>query len=114
MNLGDKAEQSDIAEIRLARDSRGTYRMESDELVEADELGTEDFPKFGDFLPVDVIGGGPESELVDDAYLEVPGSLAKVLVSMEILPGDCFEITNVRKNASGEWQYSVSEVPDPS
>jgi hypothetical protein len=83
--------------------------MESDELVEADELGTDEFPKYGDFLPVEVIGGGPESELVDEAYIEVPGSLAKILVSMEISAGDCFEITNVRKNASGEWQYTVDE-----
>lgn len=112
MNLGDKAEQSDMAEIRLARDSRGTYRLGDDELVDADDLGSEDFPKYGDFAPVEVIGGGPESELVDEAYIEVPGALAKVLVAMEISVGDCFEITNVRKNASGEWQYSVDERAD--
>jgi len=112
MKLGDKAEQSDMAEVRLARDSRGVYRMEDDELVEADDLGSDDFPKYGDFLPVEIIGGAPESELVDDAYVEVPGALAKVLVSMEISVGDCFEIKNVRKNASGEWQYSVDERAD--
>lgn len=111
-SLGDKAEASDTAEIRLARDSRGEYTMLDDELVPADELGTDDFPQYGDFLPVDVIGGGPESELVDDAYIEVPGRLAKVLVSMEIGVGDSFEIQNVRKNAAGEWEYSVREVQD--
>ena len=116
MKLSEKAEQGNSAEVRLAQKSVGQYEVTHDlkqDLVPADEISGEDeFPKFGDFLEVSVIGGGPEHELVDECYLEVPGNLAGQLMDMAIETGDCFSIDSCHKNAAGEWEYRVSEMPD--
>lgn len=116
MKLGKKAEQSDRDEVRLARDSVGAYRMESDELVEADEISDKDeFPKFGDFLPTrELKQVGGEVQLGEQVLVEVPGALAKQLVEQNVEPGEGFRIQSVRKNAAGEWEYGTSEEPLPS
>lgn len=116
MKLGDKAEQSDRDEVRLARDSVGAYRLESEELIEADEISGEDeFPKYGDFLvcrELRQVAG--EVEIGDKVLVEVPGQLAKQLVEQNITEGDGFRIQSVRKNAAGEWEYGTSEERLPS
>lgn len=110
MKLGDKAERADSDEVRLARDSVGMYRLEDNELVGADEISDEDeFPKYGDFLQCVTTTGGASPEWNVPVYVECPGSLAQQLVGMEIEVGDAFRINNCRKNAAGEWEYSVSE-----
>lgn len=116
MKLGDKAEQSDRDEVRLARDSVGAYRLESDELVPAAEISDEDeFPKYGDFLATrELRQVSGQVEVGDKVLVEVPGALAKQLVAQEIEPGDAFRIQSVRKNAAGEWEYGTSEERLPS
>jgi len=116
MKLGDKAEQSDRDEIRLARDSVGAYQLESDELVSADEIsGEDDFPQYGDFLACrELRQVAGEVELGEKILVEVPGQLAKQLVEQGISEGDGFRIQSVRKNATGEWEYGTSEEPLPS
>jgi len=110
MKIGDKAEQADQDEIRLARDSTGLYRLESEELVPANEISAEDeFPKFGDFLSCRSTTGGRNPEWNVPVLVECPGSLAKQMVGLDLSEGNAFRINNVRKNASGEWEYSVSE-----
>jgi len=111
MKLGEKAESSSTDVIRLARDSRGVYQLLDDELVSADELSDEEsFPKYGDFLPVEIVSGGPELELMGDGdhYVECPADLAQRLVNFDIEIGDEFEIESVRKNGQGNWVYTVS------
>lgn len=114
MKIGDKAERADQDEIRLARDSAGLYRLEDDELTAADELSAEDeFPKYGDFISCKTTTGGAEPSWNEPVYVECPGSLAKIIVEMEISVGDSFRIQSTRKNAAGEWEYSVvEETPD--
>jgi len=116
MKLGDKAEQSDRDEIRLARDSVGAYRLESDELVPAGEISGEDeFPQYGDFLATrELRQVAGEVEVGENVLVEVPGQLAKQLVEQGIGEGDGFRIQSVRKNAAGEWEYGTSEEPLPS
>ena len=116
MKLGDKAEQSDREEVRLARDSVGAYRLESEDLVSADEISSEDeFPKYGDFLSTrELKQVAGQVEVGETVLVEVPGQLAKQLVEQEIGEGDGFRIQSVRKNASGEWEYGTSEEPLPS
>lgn len=116
MKLGDKAEQSDRDEVRLARDSVGAYRLESDELVPADEISADDeFPQYGDFLATrELRQVAGEVEVGEKVLVEVPGQLAKQLVEQDIGEGDGFRIQSVRKNAAGEWEYGTSEEPLPS
>lgn len=114
MKIGDKAERADQDEIRLARDSAGLYKLEDDELTAADELSSEDeFPKYGDFISCKTTTGGADPSWNEPVYVECPGSLAKIIVGMEISVGDSFRIQSTRKNAAGEWEYSVvEETPD--
>jgi hypothetical protein len=115
MKIGDKAEQSESREVRLARDSVGLYRLQSDELTGADEISDEgEFPKFGDFLDVEVTHGGANPSFDDEAWVECPGSLAKIIVELGLDVGDCFRIQSARKNPSGEWEYSVDQAEDPT
>lgn len=114
MKIGDKADRADREEIRLARDSAGLYRLEDDELTAADELSPEDeFPKYGDFINCKTTTGGANPSWNEPVYVECPGALAKIIVNMEISVGDSFRIQSTRKNATGEWEYSVvEETPD--
>lgn len=116
MKIGDKAEQSDRDEVRLARDSVGAYRLESDELVPAEEIsGDDEFPKYGDFLACrELRQVAGDVEVAEKVLVEVPGQLAKQLVEADISEGDGFRIQSVRKNAAGEWEYGTSEEPLPS
>jgi len=116
MKLGDKAEQSDRNEVRLARDSVGAYRLESEELVPADEIsGDDEFPKYGDFLATrELRQVAGEVEVGEKVLVEVPGQLAKQLVQQNISEGDGFRIQSVRKNAAGEWEYGTSEERLPT
>jgi hypothetical protein len=110
MKIGDKAEASDAPDVYLPRDSVGLYRLESDELTGCDEITPEgEFPEYGDFLEVTQATGGANPSWGDTAYVSCPGDLAKQIVGMEIEPGDCFRIQGSRKNAQGNWTYSLSE-----
>lgn len=116
MKLGDKAEQSDREEVRLARDTIGAYRLESEDLVPADDISGEDeFPQYGDFLACrELRQVNGKVEIGEKVLVEVPGALAKELVEQEIGEGDGFRIQSVRKNAAGEWEYTTSMEPLPS
>lgn len=109
MKLGDKASAGSEEEVRLARDSMGLYKIDDDELVPADEIGTDEFPQYGDFLPCLTSSGGRDPSWNMEVFVECPSSLAKQLVDMEIGTGDAFRINSVRKGPDGSWTYSVSE-----
>ena len=113
MKIGDKAEASDSPEVRLANDSIGLYKLESDDIVEADEIGTDEFPKYGDFVEVSISNGGREASWDEIGYVEIPGDLAKQLVDQGVGVGDCFRVQSCRKNGAGQWVYDVIAVDDP-
>lgn len=103
----EKASETTAQDIRAAGDSRGRYRLEASGLVPADEIGTDEFPQFGDWLQVKPLDGGPEEELMDETFVECPGQLAKWLANNGLEEGDLFEIRSVRKGPGGRWTYSV-------
>jgi len=106
----EKAGETTAQDIRAAGDSRGRYRLAASGLVPAEEIGTDEFPQYGDWLKVEPLDGGPEEELMDETFIECPGSLAKWLASNELEEGDSMEIRSVRKGAGGRWKYSVEET----
>lgn len=106
----EKANETTAQDIRAAGDSRGRYRLLAAGLVPADEIGTDEFPQYGDWLQVEPLDGGPEEELMDETYIEVPGSLAKWLAANDVKEGSTIEIRSVRKGAGGRWQYSVEAI----
>lgn len=114
MNLGDKAEQADSPEIRLAgQDQPGAYRLETEELEPADQVTDPgEFPEYGDFLKVSHPTGG-ETPWADaeEMFLEVPGSFAKELVENEIGVGDKFRVRSVEKPGNA-YKYSVEPVDE--
>lgn len=103
--IDDKAREADEPDIHLVRDSApGLYRLETMQLKNADDLGNDEFPRYGDFVKC-------TDSRMEDCYVEVPGALAKVLASMAEV-GDWFRIVSVNKTASGEWSYDVDVDPD--
>jgi len=106
MKIGDKADAADEPDIHLVRDSApGLYRLETDELTAADDLGNDEFPRYGDFVEC-------TDSRMEPCYVEVPGSLAKFLVENDIEPGQWFRIVSVSKTADGTWTYSADARPD--
>jgi len=102
-SLDEKASGGASEDIDLARQSApGIYKRVEGELVPADEIGTDDFPQYGDFLWVETPHGGQ--------YIEVPASLAEWLVE-NTEDGDAFRLVAVRK-VDGEWQYTAELAND--
>ena len=108
----EKASEVTAEDIRAAGDSRGTYEVIGEGLLPADEIGTDEFPQYGDWLEVKPLDGGPEEELMDVTYIEVPGSLAKILASNDVTPGDELDIRPVRKGPGARWTYSPDVRPE--
>lgn len=106
-SFDEKASESTAQDIRAAADSRGRYKVIAEGLIPAENIGTDEFPQYGDWLEVKPLDGGPESELVDETYIEVPGQLAKWCAANEISVGSGIDIKSVRKDAGGRWSYSV-------
>lgn len=105
-SLDDLAD--DTGDVYLARNAeRMVFRLDSRDTVPADEIGTDEYPQYGDFVPVGV-WHPPEAKFVDDCYLEVPVQLAKTLVSLGIESGDTFEITDVTKS-NGQYYFVLDE-----
>lgn len=107
MNLEDKAKEQPT--VHLANSlTESVYRLETTELVAADDLTDEDeFPKYGDFLettefsPVD----GTERGVT---FIEVPGALARWLVDNEAGVGDRFRVLGAEKQDDGTWSFDCS------
>lgn len=109
MKLGEKAEQAEQPDVKLARDSApGLYVLTTDELQGADEITAEgEFPQYGDFLEV----GRPnaEGEVERTEFIECPAALAGWLVGKEIGIGDSFRVLDVWKE-DGSWQYNCRQI----
>lgn len=71
-----------------------------------DEIGSEDVPQYGQWLPVKMDG--------EDAWLSAPSELRSLLVEDNIREGELFEIREMRKTGGRQSDpYSVSvEFPD--
>jgi len=104
-DLEDKAAQDPAdVDVILARNASGVYCLESEKLTEAAEIGTEDYPRYGDFLSVTRPDG-------TEAYLECPEGLARLL-ARSVDPGDTFEIVSQRKDVAGRWRFDL-EIKEP-
>lgn len=104
--LEDKAETPEVVALSIADadETAGRFELESLELDPADEVGTDQFPQYGDWLPVTRYIDGMEH---GDMHLECPRGLAKELVAAEIEAGDVFAVTDSTKGLDGEWQVEV-------
>lgn len=109
-SFDEKASETTAEDIRPAGDSRGQYEVVGEGLIPADEIGTDEFPQYGDWLEVEALDGGPEEELMDVCYIEVPGALAKIFANNDLQPGDEVHIRSVRKGGGGRWTYSADVV----
>ena len=114
MDLDEHAESADRdREVFLFNDAPdGVWiRIDSAELVEADEIGTDEFPQYGTFLPVAVADGNDEIP----SYLEIPRRVAKKLVDRlpaDSREGEWFRLSNREKSqATGTWSAEI-EIAD--
>ena len=114
MTIGDKADRAEGPELYPASKSMGLYRLESMEEVPAEEIGTDEFPQYGDWVSVTKarqIDGVVEWD--EEAYIELPTDLDRQLRDLDVEVGTVFRIQTVQKDREGTWQYSVTEETDP-
>lgn len=104
-SLEDKA-SGGPEDVVLARELPGVYVLGSLELENADGIGTDDFPQYGDFLECQYATGDMEP-----VWVECPQDLAGKLVEQDAEPGDVLGITSSRKGPGGRWVVAV-EVHD--
>jgi len=107
--LRDHAKKAET-EVRTVSNAEGhTYRIESDELLEADEIGDDEFPQYGQWLETTDRPEGTKT-----VYLETPAVLAKRLVDEVAhnadLEGRLFTLTDAEK-VDGRWEVDL-EVHD--
>lgn len=104
--LDDKAETPETTaySIEDAADSGAEFRVRSLELDPANEVGTDAFPQYGDWLAVEELRDGAA---LGDVHVECPRGLAAELVEQEADEGDAFAIHSVEKTANGEWSADV-------
>ena len=103
---GDEKE----SEIWLASDSpTGLFHIRSLDVKEADEIGTDGFPKYGEFLPV---GKGDVK-----GYLQLTAHLVEHLQEEEAEAGDQFRVNRVVESDEGAYDggywWDVTPVVDP-
>lgn len=110
--LNEHAETPD--EWVRAEDASGVYRLETDELIPADDIGG-DYPEFGKFLSVLKVewDHGADRWVDGEAvYLECPRGLSQELVAEPpVEAGDVFAVAEPRKTDGDKWRFSTSK-PD--
>lgn len=114
MKIGDKAENAQQGgdSVYLANESNGVWRLESDDVFDADDIGSDDFPKYGDFIKVMESYGGQRPSWDEVAYLELTSRLA-IELDGTIDVGDAFRTRVPRKDDNGEWAgYDLEKVPE--
>lgn len=107
--LRDHAKRAE-EEVRTVANATGhTYRVESDELLEADEIGDDEFPQYGEWLETT-----DRPDAGKTVYLETPPVLAKELVDAVAhnadLEGRLFTLSEAEK-VDGRWTVDL-EVHD--
>jgi len=108
-DLQDKATTGrDI--VRAGNSSGQTYRLQSTTLEPADNIGTDDYPQYGDFADVALVDRNLTE--LGQRWLECPGNLAAKLVEHELKPGDCFAVSDASKSSDGAWIFEVQSGDD--
>lgn len=98
----------DTGDVYLARNLAGmAFRLDSRETVPCDQIGTDDFPAYGDFIPVGC-WHPPEAEFVDECYVEASTQLAKTIVDLGLEAGDTFKVEEVTKS-DGQFYFVVDD-----
>lgn len=104
MDLAELAEQNtDI--VRTAEAEGQPYMLKSFEMLDADEVGNDEFPEFGWFL--DVIALDANGDELGPRYVETPRDLADELVDIGVTAGDAFVMTSCTKTEDGAWSTTA-------
>jgi len=106
-NLTDKAEANRPA--RRAEDlPAAMYRLDDTELVDAEQIGSEDeFPLYGDWI--DATEVGRTGDVHGERWLECPAALAQELVDLGVGRGDVFAVQSASKDSDGNWTFAVEQ-----
>jgi hypothetical protein len=114
-SLEDKADSGDDAEVVLASDAAGVYRLLDDQLTSHEnirEAGS--FPQYGEFLnTVRVRAADGNWHDAENAWLECPASLAGDLVSQSVNADDTFAVSEPTKGPGGNWRFTVQKPDEP-
>lgn len=104
VSLDEKADDTrDV--VRASEAEAQWYRLESTDLTPAGDIGTDDFPQYGDFA--DVVAVDANGDDLGSRWLECPSGLARELVDAGIAADEDFQITEASKTADGAWSFSI-------
>lgn len=103
----DKAEEA-IPCVRVAEADTTTYRVTKSGLLPASEVGTDEFPQYGDWLPCTATTA--DGDDLGDRYLECPGALAAELVRIDADVGTQFRITEASKTPDDQWTITIERL----
>lgn len=105
--LEDKAETPENVahSISDAAEAAGEYKVRSLELDPADEVGSGQFPQYGDWLPCSSIS--PDGLDIGEVWVECPRGLAQALLEAELEEGDRFRVVSAEKSPAGEWHVEI-------
>ena len=81
-------------ELVFPDDANGTYSLQERSVYDAEEVRLEldtDIPKYGSWIPVEILETG------DEGWLAAPSKLRTALVDDEIRAGERFEIVTMQK-----------------
>jgi hypothetical protein len=81
-------------ELVFPDDANGTYSLQERSVYDAEEVRLEletDIPKYGSWIPVEILETG------DEGWLAAPSKLRAALVDDEIRAGERFEIVTMQK-----------------
>ena len=114
-SLEDKADSGDGAEVVLASDAAGVYRLLDDQLTSHENIREAGgFPQYGEFLNTVTVRAS-DGIWADsgEAWLEGPASLAGDLVSQSVNAGDIFAVSEPTKGPGGNWRFTVQKPDEP-
>ena len=114
-SLEDKADSRDGAEVVLASDAAGVYRLLDDQLTSHENIREPGgFPQYGEFLNTVMVRAADGNwHDAEDAWLECPASLAGHLVTQSVNAGDIFAVSEPTKGPGGNWRFTVQNPDGP-
>jgi len=107
--LRDRAEEAESEVVLIGNATPGTHRIETEDLVPADDLGNDEFPQYGEYLPT---VRHPDSDTT--VFVECPPVLAKEIADQVAqnanLAGRWFHLADAEK-VDGRWTVEVEVAP---
>lgn len=107
MDLNELAESATQV-IRVGDAPMQNYRLEAGSTTNAEQIGTDEFPQYGEFIDVTALDA--DGNDLGPRWVECPAGLAQALLDAQVTPGEAFAITTAAKDDDGAWRFEVARL----